>query len=245
MKLISRQAASRDLGGSPPIEQLNALRDGECSLVRAGVTAVLLPERALWIPALDAVLVADLHWGKAAAFRAANVPVPTGTTASDLARLSQAIVRTRATHCYVLGDLLHARHGRHVDTLNTIAEWRGAHADLAITLVRGNHDTHAGDPPSELSITCANEMQLGPFVLRHLPAPHAGGYVLAGHLHPHVTLSGRGKQHVRLPCFVFGETVGVLPAFSGFTGGGMYERADGDALYVIADDTVLPVPART
>jgi uncharacterized protein len=217
--------------------------DGACVLTLAGMTAVLLPERALFLPALDTLLVADLHWGKAAAFRAANVPVPTGTTATDLSRLSQALLRTRASHLVVLGDLLHARHGRHADTMATIAEWRRAYAALQITLVRGNHDIHAGDPPEALAITCTPRLQLGPFIGLHEPQSRPDGYVLAGHLHPHVRLSGRGSQHLRLPCFVFGDTVGILPAFSSFTGRGMYDQVDTDRLYAIVDDAVVAIPS--
>ena len=66
----------------------------------------------------------------------------------------------------------------------------------------------------------------------------------AGHLHPHVSLGGRGRQHVRLPAFVFGPRVGVLPAFSSFTGSGMYERCDADTTFVVAGDDVLPAPHR-
>jgi DNA ligase-associated metallophosphoesterase len=206
----------------------------------AATAVVLLPERALWIPAHDALLVADLHWGKAAAFRAAHVPVPMGTTSNDLARLTSAVLATGASHLVVLGDLLHARAGRHEETLRTIAEWRALHSDLRITLVRGNHDQHAGDPPASLNIVCTDEpYRLGPFVGVHDPAPHPDGYVLAGHLHPSVTVRGRGRQSLRLPAFVFGPRVGVLPAFSSFTGGGMYEQAADDRLYGIAGGEVM------
>ena len=226
------------------IEAVNELPSGACELALAGTRAVLLPERALWLPAFDALLVADLHWGKAAAFRAANIPIPTGTTAADLARLSVALGRTAASHLVVLGDLLHAREGRHVHTLATISEWRRSQRALRISLVRGNHDARAGDPPSELGIDCSDELALGPFIGLHVPRARSNGYVLGGHYHPHVTLSGRGQASVRLPCFAFGESVGILPAFSAFTGRGMYERGESDAIYAIAGDTVVPVPAK-
>lgn len=211
----------------------------------AGVSVVLRPERALWVPVLSTLFVADLHWGKAAAFRAAHVPVPTGTTAADLARLTAVLQSTGAQRLVILGDMLHARHGRHADTMDTIAEWRHEHASLDLVLVRGNHDEHAGDPPHGLRITCMDTLRLGPFVARHEPGDDARGYVLAGHLHPHVSLGGRGGQHVRLPCFVFGVGHGVLPAFSSFTGRGMYERVGTDRIYAIAEGTVLAVnPSR-
>ncbi len=206
----------------------------------AGTTVHLLPERALWYEPECTLFVADLHWGKAAAFRAAHVPVPMGTTSSDLARLTSAIAATGAERVVVLGDLLHARAGRHDETLRTIAEWREQHAALRITLVRGNHDRHAGDPPRELGIECTDEpLVLGPFIGIHEPCTRAGGYVLCGHLHPCVTVRGRGRQSLRLPAFVFGETRGILPAFSSFTGGGMYAMESGDRQYAIAGDEVL------
>ncbi len=220
----------------------SAIPAGAVTHTVAGEPLVLLPDRAIWIPARRLVIVADLHWGKAAAFRAAFVPIPTGTTANDLTRLSRVLHDTAATHLVVLGDLLHARSGRHADTLATIAAWRESHADVEITLVRGNHDTHAGDPPAELRITCVDApYAIGPFIGVHEPVDHADGYVLSGHLHPCVSVFGRGRQHSRLAAFVFGPRVGVLPAFSSFTGTGMYERSEQDTLFVIADRDVIAV----
>lgn len=213
---------------------------GTLDVIVADERVVLLPERALWLPACDTLLVADLHWGKAAAFRAAHVPVPMGTTSSDLARLSSAIATTRAARLVVLGDLLHARSGRHDETLRTIAAWRARHTTLAMTLVRGNHDAQAGDPPSSLDIACTDTpVVLGPFVGVHEPTVRTDGYVLCGHLHPNVTVRGRGRQSLRLPAFVFGAARAVLPAFSSFTGGGIYQQEAGDRLYAIAGDEVV------
>lgn len=209
-------------------------------LTLAGVPAELWPSRALWLPTLGALVVADLHWGKAAAFRAAHVPIPMGTTAHDLARLSHTLDATGATQLIVLGDLLHAKHGRHHATLDTIAAWRARHAAVAITLVRGNHDLHAGDPPDTLDIACVDEpFAFGPFVGVHEPCERDDGYVLSGHLHPSVTVHGRGRESARLACFAFGARRGVLPAFSTFTGGGMYERATGDRIYGIVGAEIM------
>lgn len=213
---------------------------GALSLTVAGEPVVLLADRALWLPGRRTVVVADLHWGKAAAFRAAFVPIPSGTTTGDLTRLTRVLHDTAATTLVVLGDLLHARAGRHADTLATIAAWRDAHHTLDITLVRGNHDAHAGDPPDSLRITCVDAPYgIGPFIGVHEPEEHANGYVLAGHLHPCVSVRGRGRQRATLAAFVFGPRVGVLPAFSSFTGTGMYEPAPEDRLFGIAERDVI------
>ncbi len=208
----------------------------------AGVTVDLLPDRALHLPDTNALIVADVHWGKAAAFRAGGVPVPHGTTRSGLDRLDAVLTRTGATRLYVLGDLLHARAGMAPGTVQTLEAWRTTRSALQITLVRGNHDYHAGDPPPSLRIECVDApLHVGPFALCHHPCEHDAGYVLAGHIHPVAQLRGRARQRITLPCFAFGERSGLLPAFGEFTGGAIVDQRAFNDVFVIADDTVLPL----
>jgi DNA ligase-associated metallophosphoesterase len=207
----------------------------------AGEPVWLLPERALFWPRGGTLVAADLHWGKAATFRAAGIPIPGGGTIDDLARLDAALLRTGARRLAVLGDLFHARAGRVATrTLAELRAWRGVRADVEILLVRGNHDRHAGDPPADLRINCVDAPAfIPPFVLRHQPAATAGGYTLAGHVHPGVVLAGAGRQRERLACFLFGQEVALLPAFGSFTGFGMVEPAEGERLFVVAEDEVM------
>jgi DNA ligase-associated metallophosphoesterase len=207
-----------------------------------GEALVLLAERALHWPRRGMLVVADLHLGKAATFRALGIPVPRGGSADDLARLDRALARTGAQELVILGDLFHARAGREAaGTVALIAGWRARWPDLAIRLVRGNHDVGAGDPPTELGIRCVDEpWDEPPFIMRHHP-DEAARYVLAGHVHPAVRLHGTGGLRERLPAFVFGARVGLLPAFGSFTGGGIVAPAPGDRAWVIADASVLPL----
>jgi DNA ligase-associated metallophosphoesterase len=209
----------------------------------AGEPVVLLPERALWWPAQRALLLADLHLGKAATFRAAGQPVPAGTTQRNLARLDGLIAQHQPAQLIVLGDFLHARQARTPTLLAALADWRDRHADLSITLVRGNHDSHAGDPPAELGIAIVDEPYLlGPFACCHHPQTHATHYVLAGHVHPVFTLMGPGRDRLRLPCFVAEPGQAVLPAFGEFTGGWRVDAAPGRRLYAVGDGQVWAVP---
>jgi DNA ligase-associated metallophosphoesterase len=210
--------------------------------VVAGEEFVLLPERAVWWPAARTLLVADFHLGKAASFRSAGIPMPAGTTTENVDRLERAVAATGAADLVFLGDFLHSAEGRAQKTLARFAAWRGAHRDLAITLVRGNHDDRAGDPPGEWAMRCVDPGErLGPFALVHDPAPVAGAYALAGHIHPAVRLSERGGQSLRLPCFWFGPRVGVLPSFGAFTGSALVRPRTGDQVFVVADDEVVEV----
>ncbi|HKV07517.1 MAG TPA: ligase-associated DNA damage response endonuclease PdeM [Thermoanaerobaculia bacterium] len=208
----------------------------------AGEPLVLLPERAVFQERTGTLLVADAHLGKAAAFRSAAIPLPGGTTTEALLRLSAALERTGARRLLLLGDFFHAKSGRASRTLAAIADWRDRHADLPIVLVRGNHDRGSGDPPAEWRFTCCDEPLLEPpFAFRHHPAEEPGSYVLAGHIHPAVSLVGFGGQHEKLPCFLFGDRVALLPAFGGFTGGASVRPRRGDRVYVIAEDEVVPI----
>ena len=77
--------------------------------------------------------------------------------------------------------------------------------------------------------------------LAHHPRSDPAGYVLAGHLQPCIRLAGRAHDRLRLPCFWFGEAVGVLPAFGTFTGMHPIRPAAGDRVFAIADDHVAEV----
>jgi len=209
---------------------------------------VLLSSGAVWLQAYSALLVADAHLGKAHSFRRLGVPVPAGTTDAVLQAISDDLARTGAQRLVFLGDLLHSARGRSQALLHTLADWRARHADCAMTLVRGNHDDRAGDPPASLAIDAVDEpFCLGPFALCHHPQSVASAYVLAGHWHPCVTLRGAAHDRLRLPCFWFGaervHAVGVLPAFGEFTGMHPIDQRDGDRVYAIAGDVVRQVSA--
>jgi DNA ligase-associated metallophosphoesterase len=199
-----------------------------------GATLELLPERAIHLPRLRTLLVADVHVGKATSFRSLGVPVPRGTTAGTLERLSAAVAATSARRLVVLGDFVHARRSFTPQTLQALSHWRTAHPALSITLLRGNHDRRSGDPPPELGIEVVDEpVALGPYRLLHAPREHPEGYVLAGHVHPSIVVGRNGFDRLRLPCFHFGVRVGVLPAFGEFTGSQTRTREPGDRVYAI------------
>ena len=207
-----------------------------------GERLVLMPERVAYWPRTRTLLVADPHFGKAAAFRAAGVPVPRGTTTGSLARLDSALTRTGAARIVFLGDFLHAREGREPESTRVVAEWRQRHASVDMVLVRGNHDARAGDPDASIAIRCVDApLAESPFAFTHKPALSDSGYVVCGHIHPSVRLTGRGRESTRLPCFWVRPGQMVLPAFGEFTGTAEVEVDPADRVWVIADDVVVPV----
>jgi DNA ligase-associated metallophosphoesterase len=212
----------------------------ECTV--AGEKLVLLAERALFWPAKRTLFVADFHLGKAASFRRAGIALPSGTTNDNVERLGAAIDKTRAKEVVFLGDFLHSEAGRTTGTLARFGSWRESRKSVSLTLVRGNHDKKAGDPPESWTMRCIEAGErLGTFVLNHEPGAARGGYALAGHIHPAVRLSASGEKSLRLPCFWFGARCGVLPAFGAFTGSAEVLPRRGDQVFVIAEHEVLQV----
>lgn len=210
----------------------------------AGHALWLLADKALYWPAGQALLIADIHFGKAAAYRALGQPVPSGTTRDNLQRLDALLARHACRQLIFLGDFLHARHARTPATLAALQAWRERHGELEILLIRGNHDRNAGDPPATLNIrVVAEPYLLGPFALQHEPTPHPSHPVLAGHVHPVCLLRGRARQRLRLPCFSLDERLCLLPAFGAFTGGMQVDAAPGRRLYALADGGVWPIQA--
>ena len=210
----------------------------------AGAHWQLLPDRALLAEESATLIVADAHFGKAATFRARGVPVPHGTTARNLDRLTALVQATRAQGLVFLGDLFHAREAHARETIAAMTAWREAHAKLDVVLVEGNHDRSAGAVPAALEIRVVQEpWPLGAALLCHHPQQHDGGFVIAGHLHPAVRLSGRGADSLRLPCFWWRERLAILPAFGEFTGGATIAREVGDRVVAVAERRLYEIPA--
>lgn len=215
--------------------------EGALEIEAAGETLRLLPQCAVFWPRLRMLLMADAHLGKAAAFRNGGIPVPSGTTDENLQAIDRLVKDCGAKQVVFLGDLVHSAAARRAMSA-AFAEWRERNAALDIVLVRGNHDRRAGGIPAEWRVDSVEEPYVvGPFALCHAPAEVAGSYGIAGHTHPCVNLRGRGREHLRLPCFWFRRGYAVLPAFGAFTGMADVEPDDTDRVYVVADDRVLAV----
>jgi DNA ligase-associated metallophosphoesterase len=207
----------------------------------AGTTLLLLPEKAAYWPEQKTLLIADAHFGKAAAYRALGQPVPRGTTATNLQKLDRLLAAHDCRQIIFLGDFLHGP-GSAAATLKAIAAWRAEHPDLDCILIRGNHDASAGDPAPELRIRIVDEPYLlGPFALCHIPIQHPTHHVVAGHVHPAFRLSGRARQSMTLPCFSSSEHITLLPSFGSFTGGYVIDCAEGDQVFVTNEEFVWQV----
>ncbi|MBE9062044.1 ligase-associated DNA damage response endonuclease PdeM [cf. Phormidesmis sp. LEGE 11477] len=181
----------------------------------------LLDDKALYLPDKQALLVSDVHLGKAEAFQSMGIPIASRMNEENLDRLRSLCDQTNPKYLFVLGDLFHSKHSLVTDVL---ADWdtflRQLKAD--VTLIVGNHDRNLVSALPPLPMDCQLEaVRLGPFLLSHEPAVnHAAELNICGHIHPVVKLRSP-TDSLRLPCFFLEHDQKrlTLPSFGEFTGG--------------------------
>ena len=173
------------------------------------------PEGALYWPAEQALLVADLHLEKASWFARLGQLLPPYDSLATLRTLASEIERTGVARLYCLGDSFHDKLGCDRlpaparDLLNSLT------SRLDWIWIVGNHDAgfidHCGGRIEE-------ECTVSGIVLRHEAAEQDSRPEISGHFHPKFRLSLRGRS-VSRRCYVASATKLILPAYGAFTGG--------------------------
>jgi DNA ligase-associated metallophosphoesterase len=181
----------------------------------AGETFLATPDGALFWPARQALLVADLHLEKASWFATAGQFLPPYDSHATLSALAQEVDRTGATRLYCLGDSFHDRFG--CDRLPASARelLRALTSKLDWTWIVGNHDPGFAD---HCGGRLEQEVEIAGIVLRHEAVRDDPRPEMSGHYHPKLRLQLKGRQ-VSRRCFVVSPTKVILPAFGALTGG--------------------------
>jgi DNA ligase-associated metallophosphoesterase len=202
----------------------------------------LSPARCIFWEEERSLILADLHFGKTGHFRKAGIAVPQSVYREDLLRLLCQIQYFRPQQLLVVGDLFHSRENKE---LSLFLKWREDFPDLGIRLIQGNHDilhdSWYGKAGIEL---CPGSLSIGPFSFIHdiTEAGEAGdgyrtgGYYFSGHIHPGIRIRGIGKQSLQFPCFYFGSSYAVLPAFGRWTGTVSIDPAPEDNVFALLPD---------
>jgi uncharacterized protein len=206
---------------------------------------ILLADRALHWPKRKTLVLADVHLGKDATFRAAGLPVPAGNSSKDLGRIATLLALTAAERLVILGDLVHSRASHQPELAEAFSAWRASHTQLDVVLIRGNHDRQAGPAPADWKITQAIEpFDDGPLMLSHIPQP-IGKPSLCGHVHPTVVVRDFDRSFASIPCFVADPMQLTLPAFGSFTGGYKMRSEPNRKIYAATGKSVILLPACT
>ena len=201
----------------------------------------LLPEGAVYLTDSDTLVLADLHLGKSAAFRAKGLPVPEGDTARDLGRVRSLAEKHGAARVVIAGDLFHAPSGITPELETDLEDFLNA-SGIPVTLVLGNHDEKLRAIPARLE--SLRELDLGSN-LRVIHDPddaHGKSLHLCGHLHPIVKIPDGKRTSLRFPCFFKHGNQLVLPAFGTFTGGAVVHPEPEDRVFVALRNQVIELP---
>jgi DNA ligase-associated metallophosphoesterase len=181
----------------------------------AGHDFLASPEGALFWPAEEALLVADLHLEKASWFARLGQMLPPYDSLATLSALEREVGQTGVTRLYCLGDSFHDKYG--CDRLPAAARdlLTSLTARLDWVWIVGNHDAgfidHCGGRIEE-------ECEVAGVILRHEAVENDPRPEMSGHFHPKFRLNLRGRS-VSRRCYVASATKLILPAYGAFTGG--------------------------
>ncbi len=179
-----------------------------------GMLAQMDVSGALYVPDYRALLVADLHFEKGSARAERGMHLPPYDTRSTLAALRSVIDRIRPERLISLGDSFHDRHaGERLDDDDRTAI-KALSGMCDVYWLTGNHDP---DAAGDIGGQVADEMTLGPVMLRHIPTVGETSEI-SGHLHPVASVVRRGRR-LRRKCFACDGMRMILPAFGAYTGG--------------------------
>lgn len=172
---------------------------------------------ALWWPAQETLVVADLHLEKGSRFAARDgVFLPPYDTGQTLAALGNLISELDARRVISLGDSFDdPAAGTRLSEADTASL---THLTGAVDWIWicGNHDP---EPPSHVGGTIRKNLEQDGLAFRHEADPaETASFEISGHFHPKASLRTRARR-ISGPCFVADARRAILPAFGVYTGG--------------------------
>jgi hypothetical protein len=181
----------------------------------AGETFEATQAGALYWPAQQALLVADLHLEKASWFARLGQFLPPYDSHATLSALASEVDRTGAQRLFCLGDSFHDQFGCERLPASARELLTALTSKLDWTWIVGNHDPGFAD---HCGGHIAEEVELGGIILRHAAVRDEPRPEISGHFHPKLRVHLRGRQ-VSRRCFVASATKIIMPAFGSLTGG--------------------------
>ncbi len=203
---------------------------------------LMLLERAVYVPGYQALLLSDVHLGKAETFQMAGIPVAQQVNDETLERLRSHCHQVQPEQIFVLGDLFHSRQGMVAEVETAWSKFL-KDTDAKVTLIVGNHDRAALGPVFDMEYSI-DPIPLGKLLLSHEPvSPDSlpkGHLNICGHVHPVVQLQS-AIDSLRLPCFYHEHQPQrlTLPSFGSFTGGYQVSIGKGRTAYLTIEGCLM------
>ena len=171
---------------------------------------------ALWLERERTVVIADLHLGFEGALFEEGFALPRFQKRAMLQRLGKLLRKYSPGKLIIAGDLKHefSRNlAQEWAEVNDVLDFLEGRVELAV--IRGNHDNYLR------TILARRSLEL-PKVVRGRRRTFAHGHeevdwkglLVMGHEHPSARLRDEIGASIKVPCFLVGKDVVVLPAFS-------------------------------
>lgn len=171
----------------------------------------LLPQKAIKIK--NSIIIADLHIGYEESMAKEGVYLPKAfrqMVDSVVALLKEE----RPKRLIINGDLKHSFIPLKREKLELRAFFeRTLPLVEEVVVVRGNHDVGIGWI-RELGVEVVDELEVGGWKIVHGHKLVEGERFIIGHEHPAIRLRDEVGALIKVPIFLVGETLIVLPAFS-------------------------------
>ncbi|WP_334032118.1 ligase-associated DNA damage response endonuclease PdeM [Alteromonas sp. P256] len=198
----------------------------------AGLLWVLDARGVAYLPALDWLVVSDLHLEKGSYLRSYGNPLPSVDSQATLKRLARIIEDYQPARVISLGDSFHDKHSM----ARMTAEDRAFLCNLVSQVtqwswVEGNHDPDLpeGIPGEALEEILLNKEGVYDVVFRHEPEAGLENSLesstktgtraqIIGHFHPKMR-TAISRRSYSGKCFISTSQLFVMPAFGQFTGG--------------------------
>lgn len=184
----------------------------------------------------QALVIADLHIGKAGHFRKNGIPIPRLTNKNNFWKLVEAIEWSKPRKLIFLGDIGHSHKN---EEWAEFVDFLDQYPSLKRILIRGNHDILHEVDYAQSHFEVVNELVIGDILWTHEPQENQEYYTIAGHVHPAVRLTGEAKQSLRLPAFIFSDHAALLPAFGEFTGTALIRPKKNDTVWGIVKNKLV------
>ena len=198
---------------------------------------VLHPSGGIYWREKQSWLLADVHLGKVAHFRKNGIAVPRNAEGSFYQKMEILLPLFPVKRIIFLGDLFHSFQNNEWYLFKAWVKQQ----PFQMILIVGNHDIIPNWKFESLGILVQKHRKEGPFFFAHFPDQKTKQFVFCGHVHPGVTLTGVGKQQMKLPCFYKSSNQLILPAFGAFTGVHIVKPKAEDRIYITTGKEVLEI----
>jgi hypothetical protein len=205
---------------------------------------------ALFLPKERTLVVADMHLEKSTSGARRGVFLPPYDSKLTLELLARAVQKFDPTTLIFLGDSFHDAHAPHRLDDHCLEQLGKLGARCDLIWVTGNHDPLI---PQSITTHTTSAIAIAGVTLTHIPNAQENESEISGHLHPVVTVTGRGRT-LRRRCFASDGKRMIVPAFGAYTGGlnikdkafdGLFKRGQ-LVTHIIGDEAIytLPVSAK-